>query len=205
MTEPGATTAGAAPPIARLERPAPLAPMAPPSRSNKALRIVWSLVWATLYRIVPTPLFGVRCAILRLFGATIAPGARPYPGARIWAPWSLTMAPQACLANGVECYNVAPIMVGRGAVVSQRAHLCAASHDFRAPDFPLVGAPIQIEAGAWVAADAFVGPGVTVGERAVVGARAVLMRSVPAECVVAGNPATVVSRRTTTGQREPVA
>ena len=48
---------------------------------------------------------------------------------------------------------------------------------------------------AWVAADAFVGPGVSVGDRSVVGARATVVKDVPVDVVVAGNPARVVKPR----------
>jgi putative colanic acid biosynthesis acetyltransferase WcaF len=62
---------------------------------------------------------------------------------------------------------------------------------------PLVKAPIRICADAWICADAFVGPGVTVGDRAIAGARAVVVKDVPPDTIVAGNPARVI------GQRDP--
>jgi len=87
------------------------------------------------------------------------------------------------------------VRLGEDAIVSQGAHLCAASHDYRDPAFALVVGDIEIGPGAWVAAEAFVGPGVTVHERAVVGARAVVMHDVAAAAVVVGNPARVVGQR----------
>jgi putative colanic acid biosynthesis acetyltransferase WcaF len=85
--------------------------------------------------------------------------------------------------------------LGHGVTVSQRSHLCTASHDFDDPDFPLTGAPITIEDGAWVAAEAFLGPGVTIGQRAVVLARAVVVRDVPPGAVMGGNPARYLRAR----------
>lgn len=178
-----------------LPRPAPLVALPPPSKGDKARRLVWTVVWALAYRLVPVPFFGVRRAILRLFGATMHEGTRVYPSARIRAPWNLEMRRFSCIAGEVECYNVARVVLHENVTVSQRAHLCTASHDFRTDDFTLVAAPIVIERSAWVAADAFLGPGVTVGRRAVVGARAVVTRSVPAGIVVAGNPARAVGTR----------
>ncbi|GAB5442260.1 MAG: hypothetical protein Fues2KO_26090 [Fuerstiella sp.] len=105
------------------------------------------------------------------------------------------MGEHACLGDRVDCYCVAPVAIGRRAVVSQDAVLCAATHDHNDPDFPLVPKPIQIEAFAWVAAGAFIGPGVTIGEGAVVGARAVVFRDVAPWTVVAGNPAMPVGTR----------
>jgi putative colanic acid biosynthesis acetyltransferase WcaF len=105
------------------------------------------------------------------------------------------MGELSCLAPGVDCYCVDRITLGPRTIVSQRATLCSATHDHNDPLFPLVTAPIVIEADAWIAAEAFIGPGVTVGEGAVVGARAVVMRDVAEWIVVAGNPARKISER----------
>ena len=90
---------------------------------------------------------------------------------------------------------LAPIRLGAHATVSQHAHLCAATHDYEDPEFPLIPRPIAIGDYAWVATGAFIGPGVTVGEASVAGARAVVMRDVPPRTVVVGNPARVVKYR----------
>ena len=105
------------------------------------------------------------------------------------------MGDHSGLANDVDCYSVAPIVLGPHSTVSQYAHLCAATHDYEDPSFRLVPKPITIGARAWVAAGAFVGPGVTVGEGAVVGARAVVVKDVPEWTVVAGNPAVQIRKR----------
>jgi putative colanic acid biosynthesis acetyltransferase WcaF len=180
---------------APLPRPGSLHPEPPPSTGDKARRLAWLTVQATLYRFSPTPLHTWRCFLLRLFGAEVGPAAHPYPSARIRAPWNLVMGPGSCLGPRSICYSVGKVRLGADAVISQGAHLCAATHDHRDPAFTLLVGDIDIEAGAWVAADAFIGPGVRIGERAVVGARAVVMKDVAAQAVVAGNPARVVSER----------
>jgi putative colanic acid biosynthesis acetyltransferase WcaF len=172
-----------------------LAPAPPPSLSNKLARLVWGLVQATLFRWSPTALHMWRRVLIRIFGGRIAPGAHIYADVKIWAPWNLTMARASCLGPRVICYNVAPFILEENALVSQGAHLCAASHDIRCPNFTLIVGPITIGADAWIAADAFVGPGVTVGARAVIGARSVLVKDAATGTVLAGNPARVVARR----------
>ena len=52
--------------------------------------------------------------------------------------------------------------------------------------------PVHIGNNVWVGDHATILKGVTVGDNAVVAARAVVTRDVPANAVVAGNPATVV-------------
>ncbi len=170
-----------------------------PSRGDKLRRAVWGIVDAALYRHVPRPLFGVRRLMLRAFGAKVAGTAKPYPSARIYAPWHLEMRAHSAIGARVKIYNVAPILLLEDCTVSQDASLCTASHDFRSPDFALVAARIIVGRGAWVAAEAFLGPGVILGDGAVVGARAVVVRSVPPHAVVAGNPARVVSERVMKG------
>lgn len=117
------------------------------------------------------------------------------------------MDAHSCLANGVDCYNVAAVHLGAHATVSQRSYLCAAGHDFDSADFGLTGAPISIGAHAWVAAESFVGPGVTLHEGAVALARAVVTRDVDAWTVVGGNPARAIRERSRIdlGRREQLA
>lgn len=168
-----------------------------PDTGDRIRRALWQIAWALLYRPSPTPAHGWRRGLLRLFGARIGAGAHPYPSARVWAPWRLRMDARSCLGPHVTCYSAAPIILETGAIVSQGAHLCAASHDFRRKGFPLVTGPIAIGESAWVAAEAFIGPGVVVGRLAVVGARAVVTKDVAPGRVVAGNPARGIGERET--------
>lgn len=55
-----------------------------------------------------------------------------------------------------------------------------------------VAKPIVIEDNVWLGGGAILLPGVRIGRNAVVGAGAVVSRSVPANTVVAGNPARVI-------------
>lgn len=163
--------------------------------ANKLRRVLWIAAWWLLYRFSPAPLHVWRRWVLRLFGAEVEAGAHPYPRVRIFAPWNLRMGRNSCLANDVDCYCVAPVILGEGAIVSQKSFLCTASKDYEDPEFPLLTGRIELQARSWVAADAFIGPGVTIREGAVVGARACVTSDVEAWTVVAGNPARFVKRR----------
>lgn len=166
------------------------------SLGNRIERGIWGAVWLLLGRLVPPPFgFGWRRLLLRLFGARMEAGSRVYPSARVWLPRHLTMEEGATLGPGVQCYNMAPIHIGKGAIVSQRAFLCAGDHDHRDPHFQLVTRPIRLEDGCWVAAEAFVAPGVTIGQGAVVAARGCAVSDVPEWTIWAGNPATQVGTR----------
>lgn len=171
------------------------------STARRLKRAFWGFVWLVLFRPSPRPFFAWRRALLRAFGARIAKGAHPYPSARIWAPWNLVMHEDSCLADEVDCYCVDTITVGRRAIVSQRAFLCSASHDFRDPAFPLVTGAILIGDEAWVAAEAYVGPGVRIGEGAVVAARATVTRDVAPWTIVGGMPARSIGTRPQSARR----
>lgn len=164
-----------------------------PDATDKLRRLCWQAAWLALYRPSPTPLHAWRRFLLRRFGASVGGGAHPYPSARVWAPWNLTLGPGACLGPGSDIYNVARVTLDENAIVSQKAYLCTASHEIHRPGFALTAAPIKLQSGAWVAAAAFVGPGVTIGEGAVVGACGVVTRDVARGQVVAGNPARPVA------------
>ncbi|MBC2595598.1 putative colanic acid biosynthesis acetyltransferase [Ruficoccus amylovorans] len=162
---------------------------------HKAGRIVWAVVWSLFYRPTPRNLYPWRRLLLRCFGANIAPGAKPASGARIWAPWALTMEEGSTLGDYVDCYTQAPIVLRAHCTVSQYCFLCAGTHDTRRLDLPHLAAPIEIGAYAWVTADAFIGPGVTVGEGAVVGVRSTVLDDVEPWTVVAGTPAKFMKKR----------
>lgn len=157
-----------------------------------------------LARPTPIVMHKWRCMLLQLFGAEISGRCYVYPSARVWAPWNLQMESGSCIADDVDCYNVAKVTLHKAATVSQRSFLCTASHDFDDPRFPLIGGDIRIRSDAWVAAEAFVGPGVTVGDRAVVLARSVVVRDTPAHVVVGGNPAKPIRRRAALQQEETI-
>jgi putative colanic acid biosynthesis acetyltransferase WcaF len=175
----------------------PIAPVLTraPGFASRLGRLIFVVVWFIFARASPAPFHAWRAMLLRFFGAKIDEGAAIYSSAIIWAPWNLVMERGACLARGATCYSVAKITLKRGSIVSQGAHLCSASHDIRAPGFPLTSAPIVIGEGAWVAAEAFVGPGVTIGDQAVLGARGVAIKSIPPRAIAAGNPASIVGVR----------
>jgi putative colanic acid biosynthesis acetyltransferase WcaF len=157
-------------------------------------RFLWSCVQIPFWPKVPRRFSPLRIALLRMFGAQIAPNCW-IEGARIWVPWNLHMDEFSVIGNGAEIYNLAPVRIGSNSVVSQGSYLCTATHDYTKPEFPLYARQITIGQSAWIAARAFIGPGVTVGEGAVVGACSVVSRDVPPWTVCAGNPCRVIKAR----------
>tara|TARA_Y100000385_G_scaffold291035_1_gene366831 strand:+ start:2836 stop:3396 length:561 start_codon:yes stop_codon:yes gene_type:complete len=151
-------------------------------------RCLWAII-IPFFRLSPRPFFLWRTLLLRLLGAEIGKDVHIYPTVNIFFPWMLTVKDSCAIGDDVLIYNLGPVVLGERVTVSHRAHLCAGTHDLRAPNRPLIRSPITVEDNAWICADAFIGPGVTVGSCAIVGARAAVFRDVEANAVVGGNPA----------------
>jgi putative colanic acid biosynthesis acetyltransferase WcaF len=164
------------------------------TRGEMARRIAWMFGHA-LFRLTPRTFFGVRRAILRAFGARIGAHVNIYSTATIYMPWHLDVGDWTAIGEYAYIYNLGQISIADHVTISQRAHLCAGTHDYTRADMPLLKPPIRVSSFAWICADAFVGPGIAIGEGAVVGARAVVIHDVEPWAVVAGNPARTIKRR----------
>jgi len=81
------------------------------------------------------------------------------------------------------------VMIGPGVQIYTAAHLLQAEPRIQGWE---VAKPIVIEENVWLGGGAILLPGVRIGRNAVVGAGAVVPKSVPANTVVAGNPARVI-------------
>ena len=162
---------------------------------EKLGRVLWMMVRAAFFRPSFHNWYGWRRGLLRCFGARIGRGVRIRPTAHVEIPWNLEIGDGAAVGDHAILYSLGRIRIGRLATISQYAHLCAGTHDYTRPAFPLLRPPIVIGDEAWVAADAFVGPGVTVGDRSIVGARATVVKNVPPDQIVAGNPARFIKKR----------
>lgn len=162
---------------------------------QKAGRVLWWLVQATLWRWSWHNAYRWRRMLLRSFGATLHRTTRLRPSVRIEIPWNLTLGANTVVGDFANLYALGPITLGDRVTVSQHTHLCAGTHDFDRPDLPLIRPPIVIEDDAWIAADAFVGPGVTVGQGAILGARGCAFKDLEPWTIYGGNPAKAIKPR----------
>lgn len=166
------------------------------SLGNRITRVVWGLTWLVLARFTPPPLHRWRRLVLLAFGARIGRGTRVHASVAIWLPRNLELGEQVLIGPGARLYNQGVIRIGAWSVISQRAHLCASTHQIDDPNFQLECRPIAVGERCWVAAEAFVGPGVTMGDGAVLAARGALFEDATADGIYRGNPATLVRQRT---------
>lgn len=163
--------------------------------SNRLRRLVWNICWALLYRPSPRTFHFWRTFLLRIFGATMGPSCKFYPGSKVWAPWNLVCGPVVTVGDGAEIYNVAPVTLDDHVIISQDAYVCSATHDYNRAEFPMIAYRMRIGSYAWICARACVGPGVNVGAGAVLGLAAVATRDLDEWSVYGGSPAVKVRER----------
>lgn len=164
------------------------------SRTEIIKRILWT-PGKLFFRLTPRTAFGLRNFILQIYGAKIGEKVHIYNSVHIYFPWNLEIGDYSSIGEYGFIYNLGKITIGESVTISQRAHLCAGTHDYRYSHMPLLKPAIEIKDKAWICADAYVGPGCNVGEGSIVGARAVVSKNVNNWDIVAGNPAKFIKKR----------
>jgi acetyltransferase-like isoleucine patch superfamily enzyme len=93
--------------------------------------------------------------------------------------------------GGAILFSMQELVIEDAVAISNEVYICDSnSHGMEGRD--VYEAPVRIGRGSWIGARAMILPGVTIGPRVMVAAGAVLTRDVPADSLVAGNPARVV-------------
>lgn len=165
------------------------------TKKQLAGRFLWEVLRGPAFAWTPRQLWVWRRTVLRVFGAKVENRVHIFPTVQIAVPWNVSIGCESAIGDRAILYSLGEIVIGARTTISQGAHLCAGSHDYRYADLPLTKQPIQVGNGAWVCADAFVGPGVTIGHGSIVGARAVVTKDVPDNKIVVGNPAVSIGDR----------
>ena len=155
-------------------------------------RRLWVLVSSVFFQNPFPKASRFRAALLRAFGARI--GKEVLFGSNVYIsyPWRLVVGDHVWIGDDVGIQSMAQVTIESNVCVSRRCYLSTGSHDFRQENFGLKVAPILIRQGSWIAIGSQVVAGVTIGEGAVVSAGSVVLRDVPANCLVRGNPAQIV-------------
>lgn len=92
------------------------------------------------------------------------------------------------------------VTIGDDVFAGHNVMILTGQHDYMqrgAARQQAIGArPVTIGDGVWICSGAIICPGVTIGAHSVVGPGAVVMRNVPAQTIVGGNPAVRIRRLT---------
>jgi putative colanic acid biosynthesis acetyltransferase WcaF len=169
----------------------------PPNFRGRSAPVVflWQIVQGSLFAWSPQFAHGWRRFLLKAFGARIGRRVIVRPSARITYPWKIEIGDYSWIGDHAELYSLGSIRIGAHCVISQRAYLCAGTHDYRSPDFAILSPPIQVGDQVWIATDVFVAPGITIGDGAVIGARSSVFHDIGAGEIAFGSPAKVQGKR----------
>ena len=85
------------------------------------------------------------------------------------------------------------INIGDETQIAANVQLISNNHDLEDRNV-ITCKPINIGRRVWVGAGATILPGVTIGDNSVVGAGSVVTKDVPADTIVAGNPARIIKK-----------
>lgn len=162
---------------------------------GKLAQVVWHFVSVLVFESGWFPMSGLKCAILRAFGAKIGRNVTVKPNVRIKYPWRLAVGDHVWIGQESWIDNLGDVRVGSHVCISQRAYLCCGGHDHRRRGFDLQVGDITLEDGSWVGAGALVLGGVTLGANAIAAGGSVVTQDVPAAKVVGGVPARVLADR----------
>lgn len=97
--------------------------------------------------------------------------------------------------HGLVILDCAKVKIGDCVLIGPNCGIYTAAHPLDAEtrntglEYAL---PITIEDNVWIGGGVQIMPGVTIGKNSVIGAGSVVTKSVPADCVAAGNPARVI-------------
>ena len=119
----------------------------------------------------------------------------------IWPPFYCSYGKHTFLGDQVFLSYMCVILdnnevrIGNHVMIGPAVQIYTAAHDLQAETRNQgweVAKRIDIEDNVWIGGSAILLPGVRIGRNSVVGAGAVVTRSVPANTVVAGNPARII-------------
>ncbi|AOY02261.1 sugar O-acetyltransferase [Jeongeupia sp. USM3] len=110
---------------------------------------------------------------------------------------SIRIGSHTFLNAGATFLDGTAITIGNNVLVGPNVQFYGASHPIdhiERRDWTARWKPIFIEDDVWIGGNAVICQGVTIGARSIVGAGAVVLKDVPADTIVGGNPARIIRK-----------
>ena len=130
-------------------------------------------------------------ALEELFDGKVPEGLVFFTPVQIDFPKQITFGKHVFINHSFTAMSVGGIEIGDNVQIGPRVTIVTTNHDLENRSV-LRCRPVIIEDGVWIGACASIMPGVHIGENAVIAGGAVVVKDVPANTVVGGNPAAVI-------------
>lgn len=149
---------------------------------------------AAINRLAFTDAEEIRALFSELIGQKVDDGFRLVPPFYTAHGLAIQIGRNVFINQNCTLYDLAEVRIGDEVMIGPNVSLLSAGHPLPPSQrrSALVGKPIVIGNNVWIAAGATVIGGVTVGENSVIAAASVVTHNVPANTLVAGNPARVI-------------
>jgi acetyltransferase-like isoleucine patch superfamily enzyme len=152
------------------------------------------VITAALNRLTYNDAVEIRARFSDLIGAPVDGSFSLIPPFYTTGGENIRIGRNVFINQNCTLYDLGGIDIGDDVMIGPNVSLITSSHPIepsRRRD-EVIAKPIVIGKSAWIAANVTIIGGVTVGENAVVAAGSVVTKDVPADTLVAGNPARVI-------------
>ena len=138
---------------------------------------------------------GLKCRLLRLFGAKVGKRVIIKPSVNIKYPWLLHISNDVWIGEKVWIDNLGLVSIGHNVCLSQGALLLTGNHNYKKSSFDLMIGTIILEDGVWIGAKSTVCPGITCKTHSVLSVSSVATTDLEAFGIYQGVPAQKVKMR----------
>lgn len=126
----------------------------------------------------------------RLTGKTVDKSFRLFPPFYTDCGKNITVGKEVFINSCCHFQDQGGIVIGDNVLIGHNVTLATLNHDENPERRQSIHpAPIEIGKNVWIGSNVTILQGIKIGDGAIVGAGSVVTRDVPANCIVAGNPA----------------
>ncbi len=132
---------------------------------------------------------GLKCFLLRLFGAIVGERGTIKPSVNIKYPWLLKNGNDVWIGERVWIDNLGIVSIANDVCISQGTLLLTGNHNYKKRFFDLIIGKITIEDGVWIGANCTICPDVTCKTHSVLSVGSVATNDLEPYTVYQGVPA----------------